>query len=858
MKEKNLILFLAWRKCIRDKKNLIVLVLGIAISITIIMIGSSSNNKLIKTQQDSKKQITGDWHMAFLYDDDSVLAEIKAVKGVKEIYQCFYIPDVISKDVSETFQVLAINKDKLSKFVKSNKEYPKDQDEILLPQWFLDKYNISDLPYELDLNGESVSVVGSFDVDYQRTSNNTPVYITYEDNQDLQQYSELRMPWGYMHETDSEDTSYKAQKIVLISLKEKTNVNKVARVIEDIDGIYTFPLKEAYGITDYSKENTPWFNGELISLENIRNAGSLTEDGSYIGQKRLSYIYEVIIIIISILFVISFINLKKDDILHQSGILQTMGISLKELLTIELVYLLIVILLASPLGLGLGALVSLMLNSFQYIELGKVISSICIMGFCLIISGLLLIAYSIIINPIESMQSGPSKQGNQVKKESKSRLINSKGGFRLSYAVRNISLFKNRYLVYTFIIGLLFTVFVICLTIINLFHITGQGKSKYDYDFLIEKESLETTIDDARLTRQLKEIQGYKEILSPLCYKHDDMEREREEIIVKIPKEKLTAALIQKLLLSNPEDYVENDYPYVMNKTGIIGCNKEELDYLEKYLVEGSIEDMYDGSKPYVLLPKYFESYENNNIAMTKFNLGDKIQICLTKKDTDNLDPEFKIEKEFVIAGFIDVNPFYMSNGVSSEFSVLVNREQLQTIVPATVSYTYIKVDENFYDDFADGLESLELESKGYKIKEARDNIDDYMRKKTEDNEKEIILALVIGTSVVIILGIANLIFSNKMLREDEIRLLRIIGLSAKNVESIDLIETMFYNIVGIILGIFLSGIIINRMNLDAIYKNIWDIPWSIWLGTGFIMLMVSMLFSVITSLYMEKRLDMD
>ena len=53
--EKNLILFLAWRKCIRDKKNLIVLVLGIAISIAIIMIGSSSNNKLIKTQQDSKK-----------------------------------------------------------------------------------------------------------------------------------------------------------------------------------------------------------------------------------------------------------------------------------------------------------------------------------------------------------------------------------------------------------------------------------------------------------------------------------------------------------------------------------------------------------------------------------------------------------------------------------------------------------------------------------------------------------------------------------------------------------------------------------------------------------------------------------
>ena len=46
-------------------------------------------------------------------------------------------------------------------------------------------------------------------------------------------------------------------------------------------------------------------------------------------------------------------------------------------------------------------------------------------GFCLIISGLLLIAYSIIINPIESMQSGPSS-GESSQEESKSRLINSK------------------------------------------------------------------------------------------------------------------------------------------------------------------------------------------------------------------------------------------------------------------------------------------------------------------------------------------------------------------------------------------------------------------------------------------------
>ena len=75
-KGKNIIPFMALRNCFRNKNNFVVFICGISISIALIMISSSINNKLIKTQQENTKQVTGDWHMAFLYDDASVLHDI--------------------------------------------------------------------------------------------------------------------------------------------------------------------------------------------------------------------------------------------------------------------------------------------------------------------------------------------------------------------------------------------------------------------------------------------------------------------------------------------------------------------------------------------------------------------------------------------------------------------------------------------------------------------------------------------------------------------------------------------------------------------------------------------------------------
>lgn len=860
-KGKNIIPFMALRNCFRNKNNFVVFICGISISIALIMISSSINNKLIKTQQENTKQVTGDWHMAFLYDDASVLHDIEEIDEIKQVFQCFYISELYSEDKGECFQILAINKEKMNDFIKICKgEYPKNELEVILPQWYLDKHMISNLPYEIVLDGKKMSVVGAFETEYEKTSSRIPLYMAYEENKEFEKYSELQLPWGSMLESEKSDNQPLAQRIVLVSLRRNSNLNKIENAIENIDGVFPFPLKEAYEITEYSKEYTAWFNGELISVENLRNAGALSQEGTYAVQRKISYIYELIIVGVTILFMITLINLKKGDILFQVGILRTMGIDFLEVIAIGLLYFVLVIAFALPIGVALGSVTSVLLNLFQYIEIVSIGTNIAIVAIGFILTGVLVIGYAVLVNPALAISEGTSDIVMSSGTVKSSRTIKNKHGFKLRYVLRNMSLHKNRYIVMTAIVSLIFTLFVICFTIINLSYITQNGKSKYEYDILIKKENGENYVDDTALIATIQQIEGVEEILAPLCYNVSYMDEEQsQEIIVKIPKEKLGDVLKQKILLSNYESYVKNDHSYVMNNTGIIGCNTQELNYLKQHIVEGDIEKMYDASQAYVLLPKYFESYEKSDIAMTKYKVGDTIEICLTKENTNLLNPEFASTQTFIIAGFVDINPFYMSNGVSSEFSVIVNAAQFQKIIPGTMTYIYMKTNHNMHQTVENQLNILALEKNGYCIRNA--NEDTFLAKinqKRENDQNEMMLVIVLGTSIIIVLGLANLIFVKKMLRKDEIKLLRIIGMSAKVVRGIDVIETILYNMIGIAFGVIISLVILNRLKLDVIYTRICNVPWGIWGAVAVFILTISVVFSVITSIYIEKQLNID
>lgn len=861
MKSSNLIWFITLRNCFRDKKNFMILVVGVSISIAMIIISSASSNSLIKEQKESVKQVTGDWHMAFLYNDDKVIKEIKELDGVREVFQSFYIPDIYGENSSECFQLTAINKDKLYQFISIYKgRYPKNSYEILLPQWYLDKYAMSDLPCEILLHGQKMSVVGSFEVDYQKTSSQIPVYLAYEGNQILEQYSAIELPWGSVFESSFENREKSEKSILLVSLDAKTDVAVIEQAIEKINGVFPFQTKEAYGITEYEKEFTAWFNGDLISVDNFKNAGELTNQGLYSVQKKLHFLYRLIIVAVTVLFMITLINLKRKELLFQSGILKTMGIDSLELIKIENLYLALVIILSIPIGVLLGCSVAAVLDTFQYMEILSIIRDLSITFISFFVSGFLVMGYSLLITPINALNEASSDVSILYENIRWPNTIKNARLFRLKYALRNISIHRKRYIVLFCVIALLFSLFAISFTIVNFSDISGNGKEKCKYDVLIKKEDLDNHADDMDIVKQVRQIIGVEEVLAPLCYyDHFGEEEPDKQIIVKIPKEKLNEVLEKKLLLSNHESYVNKQGSYVMSNTGIIGCSTEELDYLKQYIVEGSINKMYNPKENYVLLPKYFESYENTNIPVSKYKVGDSIELCVTKEETNLLEPEFSNTKTFIIAGLVEYNPFYMSNGVSSELSVIINATQFESVVPGTANYIYIKANEALYTDVKNQLSRLEVEKNGYSIKDTRDEefVED-MNRKSKRAEEKMMMLLVEGTILIILIGVLNLIFVKKMLRKDEIKLLRIVGISAKTFQKIDAIETVLYSVVGIVSGMLISIVILKRLKIDVIYRNIENIPWNMWIVGALSMLMANITFSIITSIYIETSIDIE
>lgn len=119
-------------------------------------------------------------------------------------------------------------------------------------------------------------------------------------------------------------------------------------------------------------------------------------------------------------------------------------------------------------------------------------------------------------------------------------------------------------------------------------------------------------------------------------------------------------------------------------------------------------------------------------------------------------------------------------------------------------------------------------------------------------------MLLVKGTSLIILIGVLNLIFVKKMLRKDEMKLLRIIGISAKTFQEIDAIETGLYSVVGIVSGMLISIVILKGLKIDVIYRSIENIPWNMWIVGAVSMLMVNITFSIITSIYIETSIDIE
>ena len=855
----SLVPFFAWRQCIRNKRNFTLTMIGVTISIALLIISITTNNYTLEKQIETTKQTTGDWHIAYLLEDESAKDNLKQINGIKEVYQCFYIPNIQDSKYSESFYFLGITDSNITNFIHLNQgQYPTNSSEIIVPDWFIHKYNINQLPAKMNLSGSEYSIVGTVDSDYNTTKDSVPLYMSLEKNQNLIPYGTATLPWGTdtsaLNNTDI-NTS------VLISLENNANLKQVISDIEtNVQGIKRYKIHDIYSIyqntDDTNNDSYPIFNGNLIGLQHISGSGTLETSGTYAAINRLNIIYICIIIALSAALIFTFLNTQKDALIHQFGILRSMGCTCGKVIAIQLLNIIFIYFISLPIGSILGYLLSGSLIGFDYLS----ITPIMIYGFifnliCLLIPSLLISLFIIFKDPISSIKKQSTQKLIGKSQIKHSTMIKNKipFAFYIKYAFRNILTHKMRFIYAALSITLLFCLFTVTMTQINLYYIKGDQKTKYNYDLAITI-SANAEQPEQKLLSELKDDPEIDEIMAPTGYLVEINHQgplQQGSLITEVENNKFTDLYRQILSISQFPNFTENNWL----DSGVLGCQDDELNYLEQHLIEGSIEPLIQ-NQPYVLIPKYLEQYQNTNIEMTTLEIGDKLTIKLAQDSENPSNPEFVKEKTFIIAGFIDINPFETFNGASNQLSIIMNTKQLQDLVYPEIGKIYIKTKPKHFDSVLSKIQSYIYSKDGYRIENPReDSFQIEMKKRESSNELRNTLIIIVATAIVILIGLCNLLVIQILLRRPEIKLLRIVGLSAGAIRSIFIIETLFFNLFGILLGIVLSIVIIKQISFDFLLKNLIFIPWGIWIAVALIIILICITCTILSLIFLEKSL---
>lgn len=847
-------MLLAFKCYFNNKKTYFILSSGIAIAIAMFMVNITLSNYTLQLQIDKTRQITGNWHMAYLYDDDKVLQKVSASNDVENIYTCFYIP-TRDEQTGENISFIGIDDSKFHSFIKIDKgTYPNKSTEILVPDWLCSKYDITTFPCAYTFSDTEWVITGTYLCDFFQTLNNIPIYMSYQKNESLQEYGIQALPFGSMVSND-EMPSSEYNKIVLIELKAGTKLRQTINRFKDINGIALFPYSDLYGIFPASRsEGSPWFNGELIGVENIKEAGRLSDEGFYAANQKIHWIYTAIIYAISIVLVLTFFTLKKNEIIRQAGILRVMGACSSQLIMIQLNLIVLVFAFAIPIGTLIGGICVWLIMGVAYVQWKAFALGMCLFFFTVLFPSILYIGNAILGKPLTAISRPTLHLSNAKIVIRKSLLLRSKAVFMpLCYAMRRIRMQKSKVIYTSVAISLLFSMFAICLTQIELLENTGMGKSKYAYDFRIDSE-VGSSGPTPQLIAEIKNTSGVESVMCPSTYLKDFADNNSPSLIAKIPRDKIPTLFEKKLLVSQFPYYVQNDKPFIFSDTGVIGVKDDELNYLKEHLIEGSVEPLYDTSSRYVLLPKFFESYQNTDIVITDLSVGDSIEICATRsRDIESLCQEKMLTLK--IAGFVDINPFEPTNGVSSEFSVIMNADTLSTLIPSTIGHIYVKANADALDNVQKEFNRLIQDKQGYQIKNAHEQqFHVQMQLLAEQSKNKTVLLMLFSTAFVIALGLGNLFFVQISLQKDELNLMGVIGMSSKTIRIIELLEIVIISVFAIAIGFLFSIFIIKKINDDIMLQQLILVPWNKWILVAGVMTVICLIMSFISLSICEKK----
>jgi ABC-type lipoprotein release transport system permease subunit len=841
--------FYAVKSFVNSKRSTALLFISMIISLVILFAALIG----IHTQHDTEirltKNTTGNWHVAFkLEDKDGKKAEdyFLCKKDVDNVHKAFLVDGLSTKNVKEDIILFGVDNIEDGSFLtlKSGR-YPSKQDEVIVPAWFSEKYNRTQS--EIEINGQMFNIVGEYESDYQTSVGTALFYLQY-DNNPLANQGTARLPYSAMSKPQTEETGVA---LLLVTLKKETDLRMFLRTLDYNNGLSVFQASEYYGICENESEGTPAFNGTLIRVQGFKNGGILTDSGSHAAKRMMDTLVIIFVLLIMNISSILYFYNKKSELNKTLGILKTLGVDSNALISLQL---------------SASMLISacfLLLGCFLYtisrfipgavVPFGLFITAVVLNILIVNLSSFLFAVAAIIKPPAVSMRTATYARSSKKSRINNSALIQSKSkiGFITKLSLRTVWLNKKSYFMSTVAVFAIYSIALLFITQIYINFEDNRTKEKYDYDFwlTLEKDNYN------EVKSSLSGNGAFSEFAAPIVYEQGNS-REATWVLCFINKENITQYFKNMLQLSEFPSYIDNNREDVIISTGIIGFEDKELDILEKNLLEGSI-DKVKSDENYILIPKYSYAHATQDITLTTLKTGDKIKVGLTNTIGNTDSPALIYEKEFIIAGLLDINPFDPANGNSNQFSIIMNRKAIESLgIKTIVKNIFVKAQDGKYDTAKYALVQLQGE---YPLQISEKSEKTFVYKYNQEKQKkENNLLILIGAviCIVISIGLFDSVWVKIKMQKREHTLLRLNGLATSHIVFSSFVEMLLPFLCGCFSAILFMIFNLNKISEITARTLIYIIPSYVYVFIGVGILLLILIFDILSHLTKKPLTD--
>lgn len=613
--------------------------------------------------------------------------------------------------------------------------------------------------------------------------------------------------------------------------KEKLNVSVLCKNPKE----YKNMIKEISG--DIKKV-------DKVKYEYSTNSELLRWEGASFSDSTVSLIYGLSAIIISIIVVSSIFVIKNSfsisitERTRQYGMFASVGATSKQIKRNVLFEGFILGIIGIPLGILLGiaaiAIVLWIINmivadylngiAFIYsVPLVPILISIIIASLTIFLSSIIPARKAAKISPIDAIRSS-----NDIKIKSKKlktpkwfKKIFKIGG-EISY--KNLKRNKKKYRTTVISIVISVSIFIALASFIQYgFKLTGVYYKNLDYNFVVYEEGQSTTDETYKNLKAIKDLESVDKysliksnsaLISTKYLTDGFITNRRGE---NIENE-------QYISIMSVESNVYNDY---LKKLGLNNKNLENKGILFDTYMEYTNE-------------KYVES------SATKINEGDTINIKISEKNTPDKNYNLEIIKK--------------TN------KRMIGLENIGTPTIVVDNKTFEKIfDEYFINEIT--LYSNDTEKLAATLKELAKNNESYKNTAyiniEEEQKAQSAMILVVSIflysfiTVITLIGVTNIfntITTNMILRSKEFAMLKSVGMTKKEFNSMIRLESILYGLKSLLIGIPI-GIILSYL-IYTVFKNSIEVPYMLPWSAIIISIVFVLLIISITMKYSVNKIN--